>query len=94
MFNNLFFNENYAVYEIMWKYVVEPERIQMTIRRMRFACIITKATNTRSEYAIFIAFTRRKWFSNAPHWYGIGTYIASLVFCHMRLVFLSCELHT
>ena len=31
------------------------------IRRMRFACRITNATNTHSEYVIIIAFPRRKW---------------------------------
>ena len=32
------------------------------IRRMRFACWISKATGTRSEYVIFIAFRRQQWF--------------------------------
>jgi len=40
--------ENRFVYEIMWKNLVEPER-QMTIRRMRIACWIPKATDTHSE---------------------------------------------
>jgi hypothetical protein len=31
------------------------------IRRMRFACKITKPTNTYSEYVILIAFPRREW---------------------------------
>ena len=31
-------------------------------RRMRFACWITKATDTHSEYVILIAFPRQKWF--------------------------------
>ena len=30
MFNN-FFSETDAVYEIMWKHIVEPDRPQMTI---------------------------------------------------------------
>jgi len=38
-----------AVYEIMWKNVVERGRPQMTIWRMRIACWIPKATNTSSE---------------------------------------------
>ena len=37
------FQENRAVYDIMWKNVVEPERPQMTIRRP-VACWIIKAT--------------------------------------------------
>jgi hypothetical protein len=31
------------------------------IRRMRFACWITKATDTHSEYVIVIAFPRQQW---------------------------------
>ena len=33
----------------------------MTIRRMRFACWIAKATDTRSEYAILIPFSWQQW---------------------------------
>jgi formylmethanofuran dehydrogenase subunit E-like metal-binding protein len=32
-----------------------------TIRRMRFACWIAKATDTHSEYVILIVFTRQQW---------------------------------
>jgi hypothetical protein len=46
----------------MWKTSVQPDRPQMTItRRMRFACWITKATDTHSEYVVFIAFLRQQW---------------------------------
>jgi hypothetical protein len=31
------------------------------VRRMRFACWITKATDTPSEYVIRIAFPRQEW---------------------------------
>ena len=31
MFNKVFFFENLAAYEIMWKSMVEPDRLQMTI---------------------------------------------------------------
>jgi len=37
----VFFFENRAVYQIMWKNVVEPGRPQMTIWRMRIAYWIT-----------------------------------------------------
>ena len=33
------------------------------ILRMRFACRITKATDTHSVYVILIAFTRKQWLS-------------------------------
>ena len=53
VFNKCFF-ENRAVYEIMWKGMVEPCRQQMTIWRMRILCWIPKATDTHSEYDIFV----------------------------------------
>ena len=43
-----FFFENRAVYDIMWKNIVELDRPQMVIWRMRIACRITKATHTHS----------------------------------------------
>ena len=39
----------------------EPDRPQMTTRRMRCACWITKAKNTHSEYVILIAFPWQQW---------------------------------
>jgi len=46
---NTFFSDNRAVYEIMWKNMVPPDRLQIT-SRMCFTCWITKAINTHSEY--------------------------------------------
>jgi hypothetical protein len=48
MFSNFFFLENLIFYEITWKNIVEPCRPQMTIRRKRIACGITKVTNTHT----------------------------------------------
>ena len=45
-FDNFF---NRAVYDIMWNNLVQPERSQMAIWRMRITCLIAKATNTYSE---------------------------------------------
>jgi hypothetical protein len=45
----------------MWKNMVEPDRPQMTIWRMRMARWIPKATNTHSEYVILIAFPLQQW---------------------------------
>ena len=39
-----FFFENNSLYEIIWKYIVEGGRPQMTIWRMRIACWIPVAT--------------------------------------------------
>jgi hypothetical protein len=58
MANNFFFLlENRAVCEIMSKNFAETDRPQMTIWRMRIACWIPKATNTRSEYVILLFYT-------------------------------------
>ena len=43
-----FLLENRSFNEIMWKNMVEPYRPKMTIRRMRIACWIPKATDTHS----------------------------------------------
>ena len=38
----IFFFENRVIYEIMWKNIVESDRIQITIWRMRVMCWITR----------------------------------------------------
>ena len=43
------FLENRAFYEVMWKNIVERGRSQMTVWRMRIACLIPKATNTHTQ---------------------------------------------
>jgi hypothetical protein len=53
--------ENRAVYEIMWKNVLELGGPQMTIWRTDIACSIPKATNTHLEYVILITFPLQKW---------------------------------
>jgi hypothetical protein len=45
----------------MWKNIVQPDRPQMTIRRMRIACWIPKATNTHSGCVILITFPLQQW---------------------------------
>jgi hypothetical protein len=41
--------------------MVQPDRPQIRIWRMRIACWITMATDTPSEYVILIAFTWQQW---------------------------------
>ena len=41
--------------------IVEPDRPQMTIWRMRIARWINTVTETHSEYEILIAFRRQHW---------------------------------
>jgi len=52
VFSSVFFFENRAVYEIIWKNITEPGRPQMRI---------PKATNTYSVYVILIAFPLQQW---------------------------------
>jgi len=59
IFSN-FLSENRALYEIMWKNIVEPDSPQMVILRMRIACLILKATNTQSENTILITIPRQQ----------------------------------
>ena len=51
---------------------------QATDMTMCFAWWITKATDTRSEYVIFIAFPRQHGYANVPQCY-VHTYIACLI---------------
>ena len=59
--------KNGAVYEVMWKNVVLPDRLQMTIRRMRIACWTTKPPSPHTHrICIFVAFPRQQWLHEAP----------------------------
>jgi len=78
MFSIFFFFENCAVYEIMWKNIVEPGRPQMTIGPMRIACWIPKATNKHSQCVILIAFPLQQWLHEQAS-ILLYTYIACLV---------------
>ena len=46
-----YFSEKRTFYETMWKILVQPERQQTTIWRMRIACWITKATDDDMAHA-------------------------------------------
>jgi hypothetical protein len=61
--------ENRAIYEIMWKNIVELGRPQMTIWHMHFACWIPEATNTRLDYVILLLFHCCNGCTNAPQYY-------------------------
>ena len=71
------FSKIVPVFE-MWKNIVERGRPQVTIWRMRIACWIPKATNTHSQYVIFIAFLRQQWLRERTSVLSY-MYIASLV---------------
>jgi len=74
--------ENRAVYEMMWKNVVESDRPQMTIWCMQIACWIpiSKSTNTQSEYVILIAIQCNNGYTNAPRCYVTRTLPLLLVY--------------
>jgi hypothetical protein len=72
--------ENRAVYEKLWKSMVQPDRPQMTIWRMRFVCWIIKATYLHSEYVILIALPLQQSLYERSSMLR-HTYVASLVAC-------------
>ena len=73
MLNN-FFSKNRVVYEICEICVTARQATDgNTIRRMRFACWIIKATDTHWEYVILTAFPRENHYTNASQYYVIRT---------------------
>ena len=54
LFNVFFFSENRAVLEIMWKGILEPERLHLTKWRMCIASWMHKTTNKHSAYVTFL----------------------------------------
>jgi hypothetical protein len=44
----------------MWNNVVQPDRPQNTIRRMRIACWTTNVTVTHSEYVALVGVARQQ----------------------------------
>jgi len=69
----------HVVYEITWNNVVESDRLQMTICRVRIACWIPKATYRHPEYVILIAFPLQQWLHERASMLRY-MYIACLVF--------------
>ena len=61
MLNNFLFFENRAVYQIMWKNIVERGRPQVKTWRMRIACWMPKDTNTQTSCVILIASPLQQW---------------------------------
>jgi len=53
--------KNRALYEIMWKNIVQRGRSQTSIWLMRIACWIPKATTSHTSCVIFIAFPLQIW---------------------------------
>ena len=70
----------------MWNNLVELERPQMTIRRMRIACWIPKATNIHSEYLLL--FHCNDDYTNAPQRFVIRT--VHCLSCFLFFCFCFC----
>ena len=62
---------NRALYETIWKIILQRGRPQITIRRMRIACWIPMYTNTHSECALRIALPLQQWLHERPQCYVI-----------------------
>ena len=73
-------SENRAIFEPVWqKYGTAGQATDdITIRRMRLARWMTKATDTHSEYVILIVYHSNNDYAIAPQCY-VYTYIACLV---------------
>jgi hypothetical protein len=61
LYSITFFSGSRTVYEKMWKNIVERDRPQITIWRMRIAYWMPKATNAHSQSVWLIAFPRQQW---------------------------------
>jgi hypothetical protein len=59
-------------------------RPQMTIRRMRIACWIPKATNTHSEHVILIEFPLQQWLNERASTLR-NTHFAWLFLCALNI---------
>ena len=75
----------------MWKNIVELDRPQLKIWRMRIACWIPKATNTYSEYVTRVryAFPLQQWLhkrASLLHYTYIGYSVRQSIF----LIAVSC----
>ena len=76
---SLTFFENRAIYEIPWKYILQQDRPQMTIRRKRIASWIPTATDT-------LGICNTSCFSTGTTVARTGLYVTLHVYC------LSCLL--
>jgi hypothetical protein len=72
------FTESLAIYEIMWKSIVDPNRHRMTISGKIIAYKIPKTTDTHPEYIKLIAFQCNNGCMNTPQ-------------CHIICIFPSCK---
>ena len=95
----LFFPQNRAVYEIIWRNILQPDRPQMTILRRHIVRWVPTATDTHSEYVTPIASPQQQWLQE-PAWLLRYTYISCLdkiclhsviLLLHLLAILCDCE---
>jgi hypothetical protein len=87
---NVFHSKNHAIYEIMWKNMVYPDRPKMALWRMRIACWMPKATNTHSKYVLLLFLHCNNGCTNGPKCYftrNLAVSIISYVIFNSKYVF-------
>jgi hypothetical protein len=82
------FSENRTVYETMCKNIVEPDRLQMSICRMRIACWIPKAKNAHSGYAIVNSSLLQQWLHESV---SLLSYMYIACFLKKRFLQVRCK---
>ena len=82
-FNNFFFVK-IVPFMRQRKNIVELDRPQITIWRMRIACWISEASNTHSEYVMFIAFPLQRYLNERA---------SALLHTHIACFASSFQLH-
>jgi hypothetical protein len=79
-----YFPQNVAVYQIIWKNIVDPKRPQMTVWGMRIACWIPKSKNTHSEYVLLIDFLLQEFLPDRAsvlrYTYVVSCYVIRMLF--------------
>jgi len=90
-----FFDQNYAVCEIMWKTFIHPDRSQMAIWRMRIASWITKATSYMHCLSCYKQWRelRRHWNVEVIHAIMQNVVLCLLLLCFCTLCFFICPTH-
>jgi len=68
--------ENHAVYEVTWKNLVQPDRSQLTLWRMRISCCMLQTHIHNMQYLLL--FHGKNGDKDAPHCY-VYNYIPCLV---------------
>jgi len=81
--------ENRALYDTMWKNMVEPDRPQISTWRLRVYLLIPTTRNTHSKYVHLLFFHYSNGCTNAPEYDVVRTLPILLqfrrsVFCDVR----------